>query len=386
MSEKLAYNLSEDSITIFYDGKPYTIRKDNSNFSSLRSAIFEGRYEDIPELLDVKKAIENFVEGEVEVRDEVLYYKGKHRLHGVVVDKLLDMLRSGMKDSTPITNYIGRLMSNPSSNSVDELYTFLGYRSLPITPEGKVLGYKGVKGDFWSNTGNADTIVIQGQTNDRHQIYNGVGETIEIQRRSCDDNKDNHCSHGLHIGSYDYANGWSGENGRLLLVEFDPQDAVSVPTDCDYQKLRVSKYKVVADITDSRQELDKVVYEANKPIYGSDEDGNSNEDEDEGSEIEGDWESSCCEDEDEYGDCDCDGDDESEDYRSDDYLSKLEIRNYIENKLSKGEEVTLKLISSLKTCREEGWRIRDIAVIVSDLGFLLLEDENEIMSNWKVES
>ena len=143
---------------------------------------------------------------------------------------------------------------------------------------------------------------------------------------------------------------------------------------------------MVADITDSRQELDKVVYEANKPIYGSDEDGNSNEDEDEGSEIEGDWESSCCEDEDEYGDCDCDGDDESEDYRSDDYLSKLEIRNYIENKLSKGEEVTLKLISSLKTCREEGWRIRDVAVIVSDLGFLLLEDENEIMSNWKVES
>ena len=121
--------------------------KDNANFSALRSAIFEGRYEDVPELLDVK-AITDFVEGDVEVRDEVLYYKGKHRLHGVVVDKLLDMLRSGMKDSTPITNYIGRLMNNPSSNSVDELYTFLGYRSLPITPEGKVLGYKGVQQDF----------------------------------------------------------------------------------------------------------------------------------------------------------------------------------------------------------------------------------------------
>ena len=96
MSEKLAYNLSEDSITIFYDGKPYTIRKDNANFSALRSAIFEGRYDDVPELLDVKKAIQDFVEGDVEVRDEVLYYKGTHRLHGVVVDKL-DMLRSSMK-------------------------------------------------------------------------------------------------------------------------------------------------------------------------------------------------------------------------------------------------------------------------------------------------
>jgi hypothetical protein len=360
MNKKLAYNLSEDSITIFYDGKPYTIRKDNANFSALRSAIFEGRFDDVPELLDVKKAIEDFVEGDVEVRDEVLYYKGKHRLHGVVVDKLLDMLRSGMKDSTPITNYIGRLMNNPSSNSVDELYTFLGYRSLPITPDGKVLGYKGVQGDYWSNTGNADTIVVQGQTNDRHQIYNGVGETIEIQRRSCDDNKDNHCSHGLHIGSYDYANNWASSNGKLLLVEFDPQDAVSVPTDCDFQKLRVSKYKVVADISDSRQELDKVVYEANKPIYGSDSDKDDFDD----SEIEGEW--------------------AEEDQAEEDFVSKLEVKNYIENKLERGEEVTLKLISSLKVCREEGWRVRDVAVLVEELGFDLDEDQNDIMSNWSV--
>lgn len=360
MNKKLAYNLSEDSITIFYDGKPYTIRKDNANFSALRSAIFEGRFDDVPELLDVKKAIEDFVEGDVEVRDEVLYYKGKHRLHGVVVDKLLDMLRSGMKDSTPITNYIGRLMNNPSSNSVDELYTFLGYRSLPITPDGKVLGYKGVQEDYWSNTGNADTIVVQGQTNDRHQIYNGVGETIEIQRRSCDDNKDNHCSHGLHIGSYDYANNWASSNGKLLLVEFDPQDAVSVPTDCDFQKLRVSKYKVVADISDSRQELDKVVYEANKPIYGSDSDQDDFDD----SEIEGDW--------------------TEEDQAEEDFVSKLEVKNYIENKLERGEEVTLKLISSLKVCREEGWRVRDVAVLVEELGFDLDEDPSDIMSNWSV--
>lgn len=365
MSEKLAYNLSEDSITIYYDGKPHTIRKDNANFNALRSALFDARYEDVPELLDIQKAVEDFVEGEVEVRDEVVYYKGKHRLHGVVVDKLLEMLRSGMKDSTPITNYITRLMDNPSSNSVDELYTFLGYRSLPITPDGKVLGYKGVQNDFWSNTGNADTIVLQGETNDRHQIYNGVGETIEIQRRSVDDNKDNHCSHGLHIGSYDYANGWSGNDGRLLLVEFDPQDAVSVPTDCDFQKLRVCKYKVVADITDSRKELDKVVYEPNKPIYGSDEDYDHDD-----SEIKGDWD--CCE------------DDDYECEHEEDMTARLAVRNYIENKLANGEEVTLKLISSLKTCREEGWRVRDVAVLVEELGFKLLENDDEIMSNWRV--
>ena len=368
MSEKLAYNISEDCITIFYDGKPHSIRKDNTNFQALRSAIFEGRYEDVPNLLDIKKAVSNFVEGDIEIRDDVAYYKGKHRLHGVVIDKLIDMLKSGMKDSTPITNYISRLMENPSSNSVEQLYTFLGYKSLPITPEGNVLGYKGVQGNFWSSTGNADTIVVQGQTNSRHQIFNGVGETIEVQRRCVDDNRDHHCSFGLHVGSYDYANDWSGQDGKLLLVEFNPQDAVSVPTDCNFQKLRVTKYKVVADITDSRQELDKVVYEPNKPIYGSDDESDDEAEDDIYSDdlIQGEWE-----------------DDEDDEY-DENFVSKLAVKNYIENKLENGESVTLKHISLLQVCREEGWRVRDLAILVQDLGFLLHQSDKEIMSNWKV--
>ena len=357
MSEKLAYNLSEDSITIFWEGKPYSVRSDNANFQALRRAIFEARYDDVGELLDIKSAVEDFVDGQVEVKDEVVYFRG-NRLHGVVVDKLMDMLRAGMKDSSPITNYISRLMENPSSNSVEELYTFLGYKSLPITPEGKVLGYKGVQEDYWSNTGNADTIVVQGKTNERHQILNEVGATIEVQRRCVDDNKDNHCSFGLHIGSYDYASGWSGCDGKLLLVEFDPQDAVSVPTDCSFQKLRVSKYKVVADLTDSKQELNKVVYQPNKPIYGSNED-----------DVEDDV-------------------DYVEDYEDEDWdetdTSKLFIRNYIENKLISGDEVTLKLVASLKVCREEGWRVRDVALIVEELGYSVNEDDDEIMSLWTI--
>jgi hypothetical protein len=275
-----------------------------------------------------------------------------------------------MKDSAPITNYITRLMDNPSSNSVDELYTFLGYRSLPITPEGKILGYKGVQDDYYSNSGNADTIVVQGETNSRHQIYNGIGETIEVKRRCVDDNKDNHCSHGLHIGSFDYASSWGGDSGRLLLVEFDPQDAVSVPTDCSYQKLRVSKYKVVADLTDSKTELNKIVYQPNKPIYGSDSD-------------DGECEGSC---DDDYGE----GIDEDyqdldyEDEVTDEDISRLQLRNYIENKLDNGEEVTLKLVASLKVCREENWRVRDVAVLVEELGYVVNDNENEIMSNWTI--
>ena len=376
--KKVPYTLSENSVTIFWDGKPYTLRKDNPNFNAVRKAIFDARYDDLGDLLDIRKSVENFVEGDIEVRDDVVYYKG-HRLHGIVVDKLLEMLRSGMKDSAPLVNFITRLQANPSANSVNELYSFLSYKSLTTTPEGKILGYKGVQGSYWSSTGNADTIVVQGETNDSHQMLNKVGETIEVARRCVDDNKDNHCSFGLHVGSYDYADGWAGLDGRLLVVEFDPSDAVSVPTDCDFQKLRVSKYKVISDITDTRKELDKPVYEANKPIYGSDSDD-------------------CCEDDNCDYDCDLSDDDNydldeygepkvtlPENYGDEDFGDQLTIRNYIENSHEDGYRVTLKSIQELMVSRGSELTCGEIFDIVIDLGFSIFEDEDVARSLWEVQ-
>jgi len=364
---QVPYIISENSLTIFWDGKPYTLRKENANFQIAKKALIEARYDDLGDLLDIRKSVENFVQGDIEVKDEVVYYKG-HRLHGVVVDKLIDMLRSGMKDSAPIVNFITRLQANPSANSVAELYTFLGYKSLPTTPEGKVLGYKGVQFDYWSTTGNADTIVVQGQTNERHQILNEVGATIEVARRCVDDNKDNHCSFGLHVGSFDYASNWSGEDGKLLLVEFDPADAVSVPTDCNFQKLRVSKYKVIADITDQKKELNRPVYEANQPIYGSDDDINFVDDEEDDYEDDYDY---VDEEDDNWEEVD-----EQELEEEDDLITTYNI--YIGNRLNSGQKVTLKHLADIKVSRDRNLtcsQIKDIVENDSDYNVLVDEDK-----------
>ena len=377
---KVPYTLSENSLTIFWEGKPYTLRNDHVNFNLAKKAILDARYDDLGDLLDITKSVENFIEGDIEVNDEVVYYKG-NRLHGVVVDKLLEMLRLGMTDSAPLVNFITRLQSNPSANSVTELYSFMSYKSLPSTPEGKVLGYKGVKGDFYSSTGNADTIVLQGTTNDSYQILNEVGATIEVARRCVDDNKDNHCSFGLHVGSYDYANGWAGSDGRLLVVEFDPEDAVSVPTDCDFQKLRVSKYKVVSDITDTRKEINKPVYEANKPIY--DESDDSWVDEDDYLD-EDDYDS---DDIDERYDIDDSDDSEIDRVETEEVtdLVKLALRNYIENKHDNLVRPTLKHLADLKICRDNSLQCKDLLDVVKDLGFNVnMEDETPLYL-WEVE-
>jgi len=371
---QVPYQLTENSLTIFWEGKPYTLRKDHVNFNLAKKAILEARYDDLGDLIDITKAVENFIEGDIEVKDEVVYYKS-HRLHGVVVDKLLEMLRAGMKDSAPLTNFITRLQSNPSANSVNELYSFMSYKSLANTPEGKILGYKGVQSNYWSTTGNADTIVLQGETNDRHQILNEVGATIEVARRCVDDNKDNHCSFGLHVGSYDYANEWAGENGRLLVVEFDPADAVSVPTDCDFQKLRVSKYKVISDITDTRKELNRPVYEANKPIYGSDDDVDADDydEEDDYDYVD-------------YDDVDLPDLSDDDDYDMDQTDDSLDtsIRNYVEEKISQGENPTLNQITALRVCKKNNLTCKNLLSILNRLGFAIEDNDNIPMYKLRV--
>ena len=379
--KKVPYTISDNSITIFWEGKPYTLRSDHANFKLAEKAILDARYDDLGDLLDISKAVENFVEGEIEVKDEIVYYKG-HRLHGVVVDKLLDMLRSGMKDSAPLTNFITRLQANPSANSVNELYSFLSYKSLATTPEGRVLGYKGVQGDFWSSTGNADTIVVQGETNDRHQILNEVGATIEVARRCVDDNKDNHCSFGLHVGSYDYANQWAGQDGRLLLVEFDPQDAVSVPTDCDFQKLRVSKYKVVSDITGTRKELDTPVYEANKPIYGSDE--NDYLDDEDDYLDEDDYDSDDLDERYDIDEDDSDDLDMDQTEKEEDVDLRVVVADYINKKIINNERVTINHINSLQVCRNHGTRCADILQLVRELSFGVEDNDDKTISALEV--
>ena len=360
---KVPYIQSENSLTIFWEGKPYTLRKDHANFQLANQAILDARYDDLGDLLDIAKAVENFVEGDIEVKDEVVYYKS-HRLHGVVVDKLLEMLRAGMKDSAPLVNFITRLQANPSANSVNELYSFMSYKSLATTPDGKILGYKGVQGDFWSTTGNADTIVVQGKTNERHQIFNEVGATIEVARRCVDDNKNNHCSFGLHVGSYDYANGWAGEDGRLLLVEFDPQDAVSVPTDCNFQKLRVSKYKVISDITDTRKELNKPVYEANKPIYGSDNDDLLDDDYDDDLDYV---------DEEEVDEVDEVVDETLDrlDNSSRSNLVESSVKRYINQRIDEGIYPSVKQIADLRICKSHHVGYEGVKTIVENLDYNL---------------
>ena len=61
----------------------------------------------------------------------------------------------------------------------------------------------------------------------------------------------------MRLRVFSSAENWAGTNGVVVLVKFDPADIVSVPTDCQYSKMRVSKYTVVSV---AREQLEEEVY------------------------------------------------------------------------------------------------------------------------------
>ena len=247
--------ITDLSVTVVFKGKPYIVGNSDPRYHTVKAAVLAGEWEKVYRSLDIISAIKDFTQGDISVIGGEVFYKGKERLHNTAVDKLLELLKAGLKDAKPLTKYLARLLQNPSRSSVQELYDFQSYKSLPIDQDGYVIAYKGVNADGWSCRGNKRTVVLQGKTNAAGQILNTVGSTIEVERRCVDDDRRNSCSHGLHVGSWDYASTWGQ---KTLMVRFDPKDAVSVPTDCACQKLRVSKYEILAEVSreDTRPYID----------------------------------------------------------------------------------------------------------------------------------
>ena len=259
----IPYILTDKSLTCVINGKSLTMEQDNPAFKVAVKTILKEEWDNLADLFDTGKAVENFAEGNVKVEDGEVYYKDEI-VHGHVVGRILDLM-SGDKPYKSVIRFLDKLMSNPSSRAVNELYAFLEHKSMPLTPEGNFLAYKGVREDFtdW-HSGKFD---------------NKVGDVNEMLRRKVCDDYNIGCSSGFHAGSLEYAKQY-GNGGHLMVVEIDPADVVSVPLDCDQQKLRTCKYKVVALFEKKLEE--PVVYPNDDGTihYEDDEDDYSDEDED----------------------------------------------------------------------------------------------------------
>lgn len=226
---------TDESITAVIDGIPKTMSCNHPSFTEAVTCLALGDIDQLDSLFNVAESITRKFNadnvGNVEIADGVIYYKGAP-VHNYVVDRIFEFMDEGLP-FLPLANFLNKLLANPSRRAVEELYKFLEHKHLPICEDGDFLAYKSVNADYKDHySGSFD---------------NSVGNVLEMERNAVCDDADIGCSYGFHAGSYQYASGFGGGNSRLVIVKINPSDVVSVPKDCDCQKLRTARYEVVKD-------------------------------------------------------------------------------------------------------------------------------------------
>ena len=256
----LTHNKSNDNHwTVVLDGQPHMFDHTHHNYSALVESVHTGDADEFVMLLNTGDEVEDWSEGNFEFREGFLYFEDE-QVATDPTNRIVECIRQGFPH-TPMLKYLTNLYDNVSERAVQESYSWSSHKGLPITEDGMMVGYKGVRPHA------GETIKVKNgelEEGDLVDIYTGntfrnnVGDKCSMKRRQVCDDHTQGCSSGLHVGAYEYACNWAGNTGVVVLVKFNPKDIVSVPSDCEHQKLRVSEYEVISI---AREQLEEVVYE-----------------------------------------------------------------------------------------------------------------------------
>lgn len=230
----IATTVTDTSITLYYKGRLHAVTACSPSFSMVKEAMAAEDYDFAVALINPKTAIEHFSDGEFVVSEDTVTYNGCE-----LPDAIQKRIIGFYKEGAPFKHLLAfwkNVSANPSRRSTEELFSFLEHQNIPIGTDGCFYAYKSVRAgtlmDWHSNT-----------------CYNGVGETLSMPRNYVDDDANRGCSYGYHVGSIKYASSFGGSAGTrtLLIVKVNPAHVVSVPHDCQHQKVRTSEYTVVQE-------------------------------------------------------------------------------------------------------------------------------------------
>jgi hypothetical protein len=272
----IAYSLVEtddfSALTVFVAGQVKAVGPDHPHWDELVKLVANPDADEtrVARLLDPAVSVSAFFE---RLSDRVTVSGGQLYLDGEVVNSglaqhILDHVNEDKDSAQALVNFLEKVVVNPNEHSREQLYDWLSRHNFAINAEGNFLAYKGVR---VRNTypDAADEYpyesISQGKATVDGKVYsgaipNGVGAVVEMPRGEVQHDPSVGCHTGLHAGTWEYARNFS--NGAVLLVEINPRDVVSVPTDCAWQKIRTCRYKVV-EVVDSKLDTS---------YYGDDDD------------------------------------------------------------------------------------------------------------------
>lgn len=221
-------------VNVVINGKVFTADNSHPNFSKVIDACLNKRFSEISQLIETGRTIEKWSLGYFKFQDGKLYYYGEE-LNGTLIQKIIDSIKNNDKNVLKYVNFLENALLN-DKNSYDEMWEFLKHNDIEIDDEGSIVCYKKV------------TTYGNGLKDSRTKtIPNDLGTVVQMPRHLVNDDKNQTCSYGLHVGSISYVKDFSGDTIIKVLVR--PSDIVSVPVDYNGQKMRCSEY-FVSEILD----------------------------------------------------------------------------------------------------------------------------------------
>jgi hypothetical protein len=232
-------------LTLVLGNKTFTVLQDHPNRKVILEKLPTASVEELLEVVDIKKALPTVSGGRVEVKNGQVYFDGEV-VHSSIAKRIIEFAEQNFPFDG-LVKFLENMMQNPSMTSQKELYDFLEHELLPVTEDGHFLAYKAVSPTYMDKY--------------RGIFSNRIGEVVEVPRGKVDDDRSKGCSYGLHVGALNYvaAYGDPDAGDHIMIVKVNPADVVSVPTECNCEKLRTCRYEVVGEYEG----------ELKKPLYGS---------------------------------------------------------------------------------------------------------------------
>lgn len=264
-----------ENITVFVKGKgQHPAHSSHPNFDEILTRA-RAQDESVIDLFDLALTAGTKFEN---LSERVSVAHGRVYFDGVEIDNALsqqiaDFINQGVEDYKPLVNFYEKIETNPNEHSREHLFKFISvnqdeeHGAFTITEDGNFIAYKGVVKDEEGNlkSGSSGTATVNGELFEG-QIPNPVGAVVTMPRDQVTFDPSSHCSTGLHVGTFQYAQGFA--RGAMLKVLINPRDVVSVPND-SREKMRVSRYKVleVIDAPETAPVVAAVSEEAEAPEY-----------------------------------------------------------------------------------------------------------------------
>ena len=282
------YNLvsfnGDETLTVFADGRAFVANNTHPKWDEIkRMAVID----DDPSVVDVidgaVKAVKEFkrLGAQVTVSDGRLFFDGDE-VNNAVAKKVVEFINEGVEDWKPLVAFMEKVFTNPETHSREQLFEWMERHAFSINEEGDILGYKSVRRvregsgqfdgfEFQSISSGSEDVMVDGKVFIGY-IPQNVGSVVEMPRSVVQHDPSNGCGVGLHVANYRYATTWSSSDA-VLLVAVNPRDVVSVPTESNFEKVRVCRYRVVKVVDGEttgavvREKPEPVVEEVPTPVF-----------------------------------------------------------------------------------------------------------------------